>query len=323
MKTLVKARRLITLTLPLLSILGYGFAPVQGLAQNSASQRVLEDKLPAHLPIKVKVKNLEKDKWLDELEVEVRNTGDKPIYYLSFAVVTPEVTAYTGDPMGFPLRYGNMELVDAKKRPEPEDVPINPGEIHVFKLSEREVKGWKRHRTDSRQADPKKIVLVFNSLRFGDGTGFTTTGGVPFPSKKVSRNTCGKERKESAAAATGDYLRSTRPPDTFPTSSFSFLPVSSLPANFLGTFKLTGSTAGVTNAPDLCCPGTSCSYLEQIYNGANCMCGPADWVQTAPCSGMGTCGKIWTIYRVCFDDDDNEMWCPNFYINPCDGWDGI
>jgi hypothetical protein len=190
MKTFVNARRLTTLTLlPLLSIMLSGFVPVEGLAQNPASERVLEDKLPAHLPIKVKVKNLEKEKWLDELEIEVRNTGDKAIYYLSFAVITPEVTVGNGEPTGFPLRYGNWGLVDPNKRPEPEDVSINPGESYVFKLSERDIKGWKRYKADTKQADAKKIVLVFNSLRFGDGTGFTTTGGVPFPNKKVSQNT--------------------------------------------------------------------------------------------------------------------------------------
>ena len=322
MQTFVNPPRLLTLTLlSLLSIILYGFVPISSLAQNPASKRALEDKIPVHLPIKVKVKNLEKDKWLDELEVEVRNTGDKPIYYLKLAVITPEVTAYTGDPMGFPLRYGNMELIDVKKRPEPEDIPIKPGESYVFKLSEREVKGWKRHKADSGQADPKKIVLIFGSLRFGDGTGFWTTGGVPVSNKKVSQNTCGKERKESAA--TGDYLRSTQPPNTLLQSSFSFLPVSSLPANFLGTFKLADSTADETTTPDLCCPGTSCYHLKEISNGYNCMCGPADWVESVPCSGVGTCGKTWTLYRRCYDDDGNEMWCPDFYVNPCDGWDGI
>jgi hypothetical protein len=123
------------------------------------------------------------------LEIEVRNTGDKPIYYLSFAVITPEVTVGNGEPTGFPLRYGNWGLVDPNKRPEPEDVSINPGESYVFKLSERDIKGWKRYKADTKQADAKKIVLVFNSLRFGDETGFTTTGGVPFPNKKVSQNT--------------------------------------------------------------------------------------------------------------------------------------
>ena len=215
MKTFVRVRRLITLTLMIFPVMVCGFAPVPGLAQDSAPERVLEDKIPVHLPIKVKVKNLEKDEWLDELEVEVRNTGDKPIYYLNVVVITPEVMAETGDPTGFPLKYGNWGLVDPDKRPEPEDVPINPGESYVFKLSERDVKGWRGFKARTRQANPKKIVLVFTSLRFGDGTGFVTTGGIPFPNKKVSRNTCGKERKESAATTAGAYLRSTRPPDTF------------------------------------------------------------------------------------------------------------
>src|SRR4028118_1708036 len=48
-------------------------------------ERELEDKIPKHLPLKIKVKNLNNEKWARDVEVEVTNTGDKPIYHLSLS----------------------------------------------------------------------------------------------------------------------------------------------------------------------------------------------------------------------------------------------
>ncbi len=284
-----KSRSLMTLTLlPVLSVLVCGLVTVSNRAQDANPERMLEDKIPSHLPIKMKVKNLQSKTWLDDLEIEIKNTGDKPIYYLSFAVVVPEVRSESGDPTGFSLRFGNWGLVDPDERPKPEDVAINPGESYVFKLPERSVKGWKGYIAHSKQATPKRIALVFNSLRFGDGTGFWTTGGVPVPNKKVSQKSCEKERKENTAQAGETYLRSTRPPAAFRPSTFSFLPVSLSTGNFFGVLELAGAPAGgTTTRPDVCCPGTACSHLREVPNGYNCMCGPANWVESTPCSRHG------------------------------------
>src|SRR5678815_3765021 len=54
---------------------------------NSPSERVMGIGIPKHIPIKVKVKNINNDKWAHDLEVEVTNKSDKPIYYLSLLVI--------------------------------------------------------------------------------------------------------------------------------------------------------------------------------------------------------------------------------------------
>ena len=43
------------------------------------AERELEDEIPKHLPIKIKVKHLNNEKWTRDLEVEVKNTSNKPI----------------------------------------------------------------------------------------------------------------------------------------------------------------------------------------------------------------------------------------------------
>jgi len=62
------------------------------LTSSSAAvqERVFENKIPAHIPIKIKIKkekeesfkDLKNEKWLREFELEVTNTGDKPIYFI-------------------------------------------------------------------------------------------------------------------------------------------------------------------------------------------------------------------------------------------------
>src|SRR5688572_7360432 len=52
-------------------------------------ERIFENKIPAHIPLKIKIKkekeesfkDLKNEKWLREFELELTNTGDKPIYF--------------------------------------------------------------------------------------------------------------------------------------------------------------------------------------------------------------------------------------------------
>jgi hypothetical protein len=60
-------------------------------AQSSQSKRQLDNRVPAHLPIKIKIKkeheeafqDLGNEHWPRDFQVEVTNTGNRPIYALS------------------------------------------------------------------------------------------------------------------------------------------------------------------------------------------------------------------------------------------------
>jgi hypothetical protein len=62
-------------------------APDRTNAQLSG-QRVIENLVPKHVPIKIKIKedkekalkDMNNDKWTSDLVLEVTNTSDKPIY---------------------------------------------------------------------------------------------------------------------------------------------------------------------------------------------------------------------------------------------------
>jgi len=176
----------IVLLASLLVVCGFGF--VSSTAQAPPKEeREFEDKTPQHLPIKFKVKNpdkvknLQNENWLHDLEIEVTNSSDKPIYFLAFGVIMPEVKSDTGHDMGFILRYGRIELVDYTAPLKPSDAPIQPGESYTFKIPEQNLRGWERFATKRNlpKSGPKKIQLIFNQLNFGDGTGYQALDGKP------------------------------------------------------------------------------------------------------------------------------------------------
>src|SRR5437868_6895470 len=93
-----------------------------GIAQSE--EREIEDKIPKHLPIKIKIKkekekafkDLSNDNWMRDVEFEVTNTGDKPIYFLRFEIVLLDVTAPNGTNIAFPFDYGKTELGSIKSK---------------------------------------------------------------------------------------------------------------------------------------------------------------------------------------------------------------
>ena len=140
-------------------------------------EKTLEAKIPAHLPIKVKVKNLNSKRWVHDLEVEVTNTSEKPIYFLDFHIILPDVEGLLDDSVGFQLRYGRIELIKFTTPLEFNDVPIQPGEVHVFKIPNSSAEGWDYLREKEGKPEPKRVRLIFQLLNFGDGTGYADAGG--------------------------------------------------------------------------------------------------------------------------------------------------
>jgi hypothetical protein len=183
----------IALLFLLLALSGVGVAssaaqsPAQDdAARPTAQERELDDRIPKHLPIKVKVKNLNSGKWMNDLEVEVTNTGEKPIYFIMFTVYFVDVKMENGDDLGFPLRYGRQELYLIENHAAPEDIPIEPGATYVFKAPESLVNNWEEFRAQRKMPHPKKIGIRFRGLNYGDGTGFRTPGGIHVPKPQTS-----------------------------------------------------------------------------------------------------------------------------------------
>ena len=162
-------------------------------------ERVLENRIPKEVPIKVKIKkekeesfkDMKNEKWVRELEVEVTNTGDRPIYYLDMflrtnvdvgiAVLLEDVNGMRGHRLQLGLRYGRPELGDIISKPGPDDVPIKPGENVILTIHPGEVGGWELNVRHGSHPQPTRLQVVFQVLSFGDGTGLYGASGTPYP----------------------------------------------------------------------------------------------------------------------------------------------
>ena len=227
-------RQTILIVVSLISLVVLCGVRLVSTAQSPVEGRELEDSTPAHLPIKVKLKNAEKVKdlsnenWLADLEIEATNTGSKPIYFLYIVLKLPEVKHDDGIMMAYQLRYGRAELVDILAPVQSDDVPIQPGESTILKVPVNSIAGWKLFKAKRNIPNPKKLKLVFQLINFGDGTGFMRTDGIPLPrSKKQSLNTPCQEGKEKGYAVSSD---ASAPPDSshklFPKLSLFLEPIS-------------------------------------------------------------------------------------------------
>jgi hypothetical protein len=155
--------------------------PSRAQALNPGQARKLVKQIPKHLPLKLEVKNLDKETWVRDLAVEVTNTSNKPIYFLELWLVMPEVISVNGRKVGFTLRYGRMDFVHFTTMAGPDDVPILPGETYAFHISDEQGQGWENQKLAENRPDPVNFELSFTQLSFGDGSGFNGSDAMPYP----------------------------------------------------------------------------------------------------------------------------------------------
>lgn len=167
-----------------------------GKSQQQSQLRQLDDKLPKHLPISVHLKKekekafseLENEKWIRDFEVEVKNTGEKAIYFLRLVLIPEMGKTPSERTPSLTVQYGRDALVSFDAALTPDDAPIQPGDRVFLKIRPTELDGWdhlrKVERWPAEWSKPKKATLMFEMLNFGDGTGFEGGDGVPRQGKK-------------------------------------------------------------------------------------------------------------------------------------------
>jgi hypothetical protein len=110
---------------------------------------------------------LKNEHWARDFELEVKNVGKQPIYALSLVWMLTEVKMPDGNPYGSTFLYGRSEFITVPgERPQPADVPIQPGETYVFKLSNSSVEGWESWARDNQLPPLKSVQIVFNFICF-------------------------------------------------------------------------------------------------------------------------------------------------------------
>jgi hypothetical protein len=259
-----------------LSVVGVLMLALRLTSSSAALQdRIFENKIPTHIPIKIKIKkekeksfkDVKNEKWLREFELEVKNTGDRPIYYLEITMNTGVKFDGSGPEIVFPLTYGRAELGDIVTKATSDDVPIKPGETIILTTSQ--ATAWEIGIREKRWPEATKFKAEIQVLSFGDGTGYWGTELYPPPGRR------------KAAAMTDKLPQSpkVRPRrDAQSKIASTFKQPTFMSANFLSSESIVTATSSAAQ------PLVTCQFPQ--------------------CTAV----VPWTGY-VCFDNDPNKTAC--------------
>jgi hypothetical protein len=218
-----------------LSVVGILIVASRSSSNAALQERIFENKIPAHMPIKIKIKkekeqsfkDLKNEKWLREFELEVTNTGDKPIYYLEIVMDTEVKFEGSGPNILFSLTYGRAELGDIVTKATSDDVPIKPGETCILRVGD--ATAWEMGIRENRFSDATKFKAIPQVLSFGDGTGIWGTEPYPPPGRRkaaASNDQLPQPPKARARRGAQSKIASTFKQPTF--MSANFLPSESI-----------------------------------------------------------------------------------------------
>jgi hypothetical protein len=166
-----------------------------GLTQSEKKEREIKTRTFHGMPLKVKeIRNLQKEEnWFRDLEIEVENISDKPIYYIGLIIEFPDIHPSLFDPTspanattGVWLAFGPPRLGDVKNLATPDDISLKPGETYVFKMTEGWALGFESIKK-TKNLPPQamdKLDLEFEVISFGDGTGYISGERRVYPKKK-------------------------------------------------------------------------------------------------------------------------------------------
>lgn len=176
--------------------------PIKAQQSPSAQQeRQIENTIPKHVPLDIQIrkekekawKDLKNEKWARDFELEIKNTGEKPIYTFSLLIFFDVPTDFETELIA-PITYGRPEISDPRAQPTDDDVPIKPGESMIFKVHPNILLAWDKGYRENGWRLPTKVRIKLGSVTFGDGTGLMFDKGAPYPrsSPKTSqRNSFG------------------------------------------------------------------------------------------------------------------------------------
>jgi hypothetical protein len=140
--------------------------------QPARQERKLKLKTFKDAPVVIHlVRNLNSETWHKDLEIEVKNISEKPIYFMLAYLIFDDEKRPDGD-VGIPLMYGDPKRNGRIDRyTHLEDEHLAPGETYVFTIPELFKKGFKaKHEKFPERT--KNLTLEFAIINFGDGTGF-------------------------------------------------------------------------------------------------------------------------------------------------------
>ena len=165
--------------------------PRPGGAESGVPRRVAVNLSDKAIPLVLKsVRNLDSDSWIEDMELEVENTSNRPIYHLLITISFPEAPRTTRSDgklsgLGTIVEYGRKDFgTHQDELARDDDVPIRPGEKAVLKLEQVYREGLRQYLVDHEfpESGIRQVQVRIDQISFGDGSGFVA-GSIPFSRK--------------------------------------------------------------------------------------------------------------------------------------------
>ena len=193
----------------------YALGPSQS-NNASAQERKIKVRTFKDMPVSlVEVRNLQSETWYKDLEIELKNVSDKPIYFFTASLELPDEYQASGV-SGVGLDWGDPKKLDDHQVAEPDAPHVDPGKTFVVTIPKMYMKGL-RAKQNLRPQVTMNLRLTFFKTYFGDGTGFEAEGdwrdfrgnGRPTkPDKKASSNSARPNQSNAfISLRPGTYLR--------------------------------------------------------------------------------------------------------------------
>jgi len=153
--------------------------------QQQTTERKRKDSYTHRIPpeIQVKLKNLQSDDWAKDLEIEIKNVSNKPIYFFHIYLHLPELRI-DGYGVAFTLQAGDKRFPNQREVAGADDVPvIKAGETVIFKIPDKQNENLTKRLAE--QGTPfivTEVMFDLTTVCFGDGTGYM--GSKPYSHKK-------------------------------------------------------------------------------------------------------------------------------------------
>jgi hypothetical protein len=264
---------------------------LQDILPGTQSEREIENQIPTHLPIKAKLKpekekafkDLNNDKWARDLEIEVKNIGRRPIYYLVLAIDLPELVDGSSNVI-LPLRFGDKRFANFASGAQPGDLSIKPGEVVTLRIKQGASLDWDDLRRGHDWPKPKRFVLEFQELSYADGTGFIGRDGAPW---ELGEKQPGAVLKSTKKPLSNGHHASTfhwEPWERASNPVSGGEPACLVPARFLSASaspSLLDASLILDPIPECGCTGDRCRFVYVYDDFTSCYGNPCDAIRQA------------------------------------------
>ena len=104
-------------------------------------RRILKTREFKGMPVKFhEIRKVDSDTWYRDLQIEIKNIGNKPIYFMLAYLEFPDHKTAQGRDTGISLSFGELKYVDIAVIADAADTHLDPGQNYIFTIPEKMAK---------------------------------------------------------------------------------------------------------------------------------------------------------------------------------------